>query len=521
MKIHQYIFAMVTGVLVCFSFPAIFFGWQVPNLGWLGWIALVPLLVAIHQVNWRQAFILTFISALVWYAGSLYWVYNALHNYGGLSSLTSVLVTILMIVVLAAYIAVVPLLAKWIDASFHIEPIVILPVLWVAVEYSRNYFPFNGFPWANLAMSQYHYLTVLQIVDLVGISGLIFGLVLVNTFLAELFLKIRGEDVKKIIQKTAVVIILIGVIFGYGWYRLKTLPAQLQAKDNIKVGLIQGNISQADKWKEAKAEDILNIYGQGARELNKGNLDLIVWPEAAFPGILEEDIYYLHPSRLGTQNKTESFPYTLLGAVSQTKSGANANSAFLFDAQGVSNGLYHKTHLVPFGEYVPLEKILFFAGKLTEQVGDFIEGQSFKPLSFNNWKVGILICYEDIFPEISRKTVQEGAQFLANITNDAWYDISSAAHQHLALSVFRAVETRRYLLRSTNTGVSAVIDPLGRIMNQTSLFVPTLVVSTILPLNYISTYVDLGDWFAWGCVAYGLVMILMAIFWRVRKYRQS
>ncbi len=517
MKLHQIILAVITGILVCFSFPAIFFGWKVPNLGWLGWVALVPLFVAIYNVRSCQAFALTFIASLVWYAGSLYWVYNAMHNYGGLCSLTSILVTILLIIFLSAYISLAPTIARWIDRSFRTELIVILPVFWVILEFCRNYFPFNGFPWANLAMSQYAYLPVLQIVDQVGIYGLIFIMVLVNVFLAELILKLRGEAVSRIIQKLVITVILTGVVFGYGWYCLYKLPSVFQGDENITVGLIQGNISQEDKWKTDKADEIISIYSQGARNLNNSRLDLIMWPEAAFPGYFDEDSYYLHPSRLGTEDKKGHYPYTLMGVVSKTKSGKYANSAFLFNAQGFTKGVYHKTHLVPFGEYVPMEDILFFAEKLTAQAGDFLEGQSFEPLLFNGWKMGILICYEDIFPEISRKTVRLGAQFLANLTNDAWYDISSAAYQHLAISVFRAVETRRYLLRSTNTGVSAVVDPLGRILTQTSLFVPSLVVSSILPLNYISNYVDLGDWFAWGCVAYGVLLLILAIITRFRR----
>jgi len=212
-------------------------------------------------------------------------------------------------------------------------------------------------------------------------------------------------------------------------------------------------------------------------------------------------------------------PYVLLGSISERPDGMYHNSVVLFDAQGEIKGRYHKAHLVPFGEYVPYKKLLFFASKLTEPVGNFMPGESFEPLDVGGRPAGPLVCYEDIFPEISRRLVSRGAQFLVNVTNDAWYGRSSAAFQHMALAVFRAVETRRFLVRATNTGVSAVVAPTGKINAMSDIFHDAVIVAPIGLRDEITAYVRYGDWFAYACAAYVLVGLVMVAANRIRKRR--
>jgi len=512
---YQILLAVISGILVCFSFPTVLFGWHAPSMGILGWIALVPLFVVIRQVNARKAFSLTFVAALIWYGGSLYWVFRAMHTYGKLPAFTSLLVTILLVVIVAAYISLAPFFARLIARNIKSEMLILLPIFWVTMELSRNYIPCNGFPWSNIAMSQYHTLIPLQMCDIAGVYGLLFVMVWVNQFLAELVCFLKKEHITNLNAKAITTCLIILLVISYGVYRLKTFSQA--GVSTLKIGMIQGNIEQDEKWDQAKADEILNIYRQNERRLRDAPVDLIVWPEASYPWFISTQSTFMRPSRLGLSDLEMSrYPYTLLGAVSEEPNQDLHNSAFLFDAHGRVEGEYHKAHLVPFGEYIPYKKIFFFAKKLTAPVGNFIEGTSFEPLVFDTHRMGILICYEDVFPEISRKEVAAGAEFLANLTNDAWYGISSAPYQHLALSVFRAVENRRYLIRSTNTGVSAVIDPLGRIVTQSSLFEQSIMVAAIASFKNLSTYTRLGDWFAWGCVAYAAIMLVMAI---VRRYR--
>jgi apolipoprotein N-acyltransferase len=519
-KYSQILLAISSGVLVCFSFPTVLFGWHAPELGIIGWIALVPLFLAIREATARKAFVLTFISAIIWYGASLYWVFRAMHTYGKLPAVTSILVTVLLVVFVSAYIALAPMFARWTTKRFRGEMLIWLPVFWVSVEFCRNYIPCNGFPWSNIAMSQSKILPAIQIADIVGVYGLIFAMVWFNQYLVELILWIRKEGTKYIAAKTAATVLLIAVIIGYGIVKLQTIPKSFKSAPNISIGMIQGNIDQGDKWDPVKAGDNLNIYRQDARKLRDAAVDLIVWPEASYPAPVSTQISSMRPQILGmTEMEMTRQPYTLMGAVSEEPSGNYHNSAFLFDAHGRLEGHYHKAHLVPFGEYIPYKKIFFFAKKLTAPVGNFIAGETYDPLVFDGHKMGILICYEDVFPEISRKSVFAGAEFLANITNDAWYGVSSAPYQHLALSVFRAVENRRFMIRSTNSGVSAVIDPWGRITMESNIFERSMMVAAIAPLKDLSPYTKLGDWFAWGCIAYSIFGLIMSLLPFVRGGR--
>lgn len=516
----QILLALLSGVLVCFSFPTVLFGWHAPALGIIGWLALVPLFLAIREARPRQAFLLTFLAAAVWYGGSLYWVYRAMNTYGHLPAFTSTLVTILLVVIVAAFISFAPLIARWICANSRGEMIVLLPAAWIALEICRNYVPFNGFPWSNIAMSQYRLLPIIQITDAVGIYGLMFLMVMVNQFIAELIAKLKGETVTGLKLKGLITALLVISSLIYGFYRIKTVPSLSVGAPVLKVGMIQGNIEQSEKWNKALATRNLNIYRVMARKLRDVPVDLILWPEAAYPQVLSSSLTSINPKLLGMDEmEITNQPYTLIGAVSETRDDNYQNSAFLFDAHGRPEGVYHKAHLVPFGEYIPYKKVFFFAKKLTEPVGNFLAGTSYEPLKFDEARMGVLICYEDIFPEISRRTTLEGSNFLANITNDAWYGVSSAPYQHLALSVFRAVENRRFLIRATNTGVTAVVDPLGRVVMQSNIFEPSVMVSSIALLDYLSPYTKLGDWLAIGCGAYIIIMLIAAIITK-RKHRR-
>jgi len=509
---YKILLSVLSGILVLFSFPTVLFGWHAPDLAIIAWFALVPLFVATYKSSPRESFALTFIASLVWYGGSVYWVYNAMFNYGGLSFFTSILIAMLMIIILSLYISVVPCLAKWVNRRFRGELIVLLPAIWVSVELCRNYIPCNGFPWANIAMSQYSLLPIIQIVDITGVYGLIFLIVFVNEFVAEFIIRLSGEKVQFFKQKAIVTFIILCAVVAYGFYKLDRIPKSVETGGTVKVGLIQGNIDQGEKWAEEKARYNLDIYSSGTKELSQAPVDLIIWPEASYPWSLADNLKSLPPRNLGiSENKKNTNPYLIIGAVTEDADQYMYNSALLFDVNGRVAGIYHKTHLAPFGEYVPYKKLFFFARKLTVHVGDFIEGESFLPLSFGNHKTGILICYEDIFPEISRKQVNNGAEFLATITNDAWFGKTSAPYQHLALSVFRAVENRRYLVRSANTGITAIISPIGRIITESNIFERSMVVSSVFPSDIITTYTFLGDWFAWACVAYTIFMLSLAV----------
>lgn len=509
--------ALLSGVLLCFSFPTVLFGWHAPDLGFLAWIALVPLIIAMRDARLSRVFLLTFLTGIVAYSGSLYWLYRAMHYYGKLSPALSVVTLVLLVIILSIYMALASLSARFIHSRWRGELMAWLPVCWVAVEFCRNYVPMNGFPWSNVAMSQWSSLYTIQIIDVVGVYGLMFLIIWVNAFIAELVLRISGQRVRMLIPKAIATAVLVAVTLVYGYVRLGAVTAVEENERVIKVGMIQPNILQEDKWAKDKVVDNLHKLRLATRKLRDAAVDLVIWPEASFPFTLSTDEKALDPRALGfDKEELSEYPFVMFGVITERPDEQYYNSALLFDAKGVKRGQYHKAHLVPFGEYVPYERVLFFARKLAEPIGKFRAGDSFEPLMNGEVKIGPLICYEDIFPEISRKLTAAGAHFLANITNDAWYGVSSAPYQHMALSVFRAVENRRYVLRSTNTGVSAVIAPSGKLDMVSGIFEEALIVAPVRLLEKKTIYTRLGDWFAWACIAYTAFGLIMAI---VMKYR--
>jgi apolipoprotein N-acyltransferase len=229
-------------------------------------------------------------------------------------------------------------------------------------------------------------------------------------------------------------------------------------------------------------------------------LGLIVWPETATP------FFFQDPSHLSAVVRNIpklTSDWLLFGSPSYLDEGSGTeymNSAFLLSPDGNVAGRYDKTHLVPYGEYVPLRRFFPFINKLVAGIGDFKRGDGVKALRIGRHDLGVLICYEGIFPEISRKYKENGAGLLVNITNDAWFGRTSAPYQHLSMTVFRAVENRTFLLRAANTGISAIIDPSGKIIKQTRLFERSAIRGSVKFLDRRTIYALYGDIFVYICL---------------------
>ncbi len=268
---------------------------------------------------------------------------------------------------------------------------------------------------------------------------------------------------------------------------------RLQANDdaNLKAVIIQGNIRQDVKWDEAFKIRTINTYLEKSGESGR-NADIVIWPETAMPFVFDDEASF--------NRYIKEMPHVLqsdllFGTISKDKSEKYRNSAYLFRKDGLLAGIYSKVHLVPFGEYTPLLSYFPFLLKLTAAGGDFVPGDSHIPLETTFGKIGILICYEGTFPSITIETVRKGAKVLVNLTNDAWYDRTSAPYQHLVFYIFRAVESDRYLLRAANTGISTIIDPRGRIKEKTELFVEGAFEGMFSVKADKTPYVKYGDYF--------------------------
>jgi apolipoprotein N-acyltransferase len=310
--------------------------------------------------------------------------------------------------------------------------------------------------------------------------------------------------------------LLVVAALIYGYWRIYDITKKQDSWPSIRAAVLQGNVPQGEKWAAGGEAGQVKPYADFTKLLMNSGADLIVWPEASYPWIVPEGETRLNPGRIGIGRVGEDkSPFVLLGALTSSGKAARgrrelSNSMLLLDKAGDIQGRYSKTHLVPFGEYVPAGRLLFFAKKLTAPIGNFSPGASLQPMATDSYQIGGLVCYEDIFPEIAAGQAGNGANLLAVITNDAWYGRSSAAFQHLAIAVFRSVENRRWTVRSANTGVSAVVDAAGRIISQTDIFEKGMIVSNVKLGGEMSLYTRLGGWFAWVCVGIGGVLLGMA-----------
>ncbi len=446
----------------------------------IAFFALIPLLYATDEHDCRPAFWIGFFCGLVSFTGLVYWVVIAMNRYGGIHIWLSCLILLLLVLYLSLYTGFFALTVSCLKKKLTLPVWLTAPLVWVLLEYVRGLL-FTGFPWSFLAHSQDRFLHFIQVVSITGTYFISFIIVAINCIVYNV---IRRRPVSAIYVSMIFFLFAGSLIYGF---------EELGKKEEgtLRAAIIQGNIRQDVKWDEAfKARTIRTYYLktlEGAR-----SADLIVWPETAMPFIFEDEIYanrYIKDLPGILQGNL------LFGTVSRDRAGKHHNSAYVIDKRSETVGIYSKVHLVPFGEYTPLARYLPFLEKLTAAGGDFSPGEGHRPLNTQAGKIGALICYEGIFPYITNETVRNGAQVLVNITNDAWYERTSAPFQHFAFYVFRAIETDRFLLRCANTGISAIIDPKGRIQAQTPIFVETVLRGSFSLKDTKTFYVRYGDYF--------------------------
>jgi apolipoprotein N-acyltransferase len=409
-----------------------------------------------------------FVAGLVFFAAILYWVNIVMITYGQLPMAISFLLYLLLSGYLALYWGGATWAACRLKERRGYPYALTLPVFWVALEFLRE-FMLTGFPWATLGYSQQGWLPMIQSADLFGVYGLSYLLVLCNAVLAELFLSRRGRGRQSSPVKALVVtVMLVLVNFAYGtWCLQQDMDART---DSLRTALVQGNIPQSLKWLPDNQLNTVKTYRDlSLRAERSGAKDLLIWPEAAMPFYFQDGGKLVDPI---TELPLETGASLLFGSPAYTRTEGELrylNSAFLLSPQAEVLGRSDKIHLVPFGEYVPLGRFLPFVKKLVAGVGDYSPGE-INPLPVNGHQLGVLVCYEIIFPNLAREYVRQGSDLLVNITNDAWFGDSSAPWQHLAMARFRAVENRVWVARAANTGVSAFISPSGQIVEQTNLF---------------------------------------------------
>lgn len=496
-KNTDYALALLSGILLILIFPQ----WNIKEFAW---ISLVPLLWAVQGKKAYKGFLLGSLSGFVFNLGLVYWVTVSMTTYGKLPMVLSVLVLILFALYLSMFVSLPVCCSCYVEEKQGIEIAHTLPFFWIASEQVRSWF-LTGFPWESLGYSQFTVLPVIQIADITGVYGVSFLLVMVNCTVFSLLVSLiykRAISYKKMV----VAFMLLIISLGYGWVRL-SLVKQDQGVA-IKVALIQGNIPQDVKWDPAFLDKTMEIYSRLTMKTAPQKPELIIWPEAATPFYFQSEKPY--QEQVATlMSKTGA--YLLLGSPAWERTADSMqyfNSAFLVSPDGRIQGRYDKIHLVPYGEYVPLKQFFPFIEKMVEGIGDFSSGKETAVLHFPGGAFGTLICYEIIFPDLVRKFAKNGATFLVNITNDAWFGRTAAPYQHLSMAVLRAVENRRPVARAANTGISAFIDADGSIMQSTDLFTPAAITGIILKRTVKTFYTWYGDVFAYLCIVISFVLFL-------------
>ncbi len=477
-------------------------------------VACVPFLLGVSSGSMKRAALCGLLMGTGHFLLQLYWIVFVLGQYGGLPLFVSVPALALLSLYMGGYLLVFGLLVRRFIHSF--SPFLclwIIPCAWVGLDWLRS-FLFSGFPWMDLGYGFANIPLLFQSADILGHYGLTFLILQINTFFALLFLNTNGK--KAVTQLAVIVSLVLLVILSYSSWRWQQVEVALKRAENINVAVVQGNVDQGQKWNPARQERTVNDYVAQSRKLmqSKPQPELLVWPETSLPfypvnhPLLFPVLSLLHEEKVMLLTGAPWFERTN----QQSDEIRFYNSSLLFNEKGVIVARTSKSHLVPFGEYVPLKRFLPFIAPLVQSVGNFSRGEVKDPPACKKARIGVLICFESIFGEISRKWVDAGANLLVNMTNDAWYGKSSAPHQTLAMTRLRAVETRRSIVRSANTGFSGFIDPLGRVEQVSPLFVSWEATRQVPIMEERTFYVQGGYLFAPLCFMltflYGIVTII-------------
>lgn len=522
MKLQVYVdifWALAGALLLTFAFP-------LPDVGALAWVGLVPVLVIALTSTPRRAFRVGYLTGVFHALALLRWMAGTVHQYGGIPWIAAVAALALLCLYLGLYLGFFAWgLSRW--RRGRVLFLFFAPLFWVALEFLRTY-AVTGFPWGLLGYTQHQNLTLIQLSDITGVYGVSFLVVLVNAACALLVYAIAervrvGNETG--LGEAIAALVVAGVFVGgahyYGAVRLEAVEAEQEKSPLLSVAVIQGNIDQAVKWDSAYQLATVGAYVRLSTEAASLSPDLVVWPETAAP------FYYLNPvNRRLSQVLNSGLPVGdsdwIIGAPAAervSEEWSYYNRAFAVNPQGALIGSYDKVHLVPFGEYIPYQNLLFFVKRLVVSAGTFTPGTKGDTIKSDRWNVGIQICFESIFPELSVASVRGGATLLVNLTNDAWFGRSGAPYQHFQMARFRAVETRRALARSANTGISGFVAPSGRVQGTTPLYEEAWRVAELPVLTLTSAYVRFGDLFAWGCVF--LALLLGPALGSIKKWKEA
>lgn len=494
-----YLPAALSGAAMVLIFPR-------AGLDFLAWVCLVPLIVSILCRTQHRVLLQGVVAGTVYHIGLVYWVVVSMNTYGGIPQPLAVVLLVALSLFLSLFIALPLWGSAFIWKRTGIRLTLTLPLYWVASEYIKSWF-LTGFPWELLGYSQFQNLRLIQIADITGVYGVSFVLLSVNCALAIIVHALITRRRFTLLEPCWALLLLTACLF-YGHVRVQEFRDP--AGPRLNTLLVQPNIPQDLKWNPEYLDATMQRLFHLSTAQTPGKTDIIIWPESATPFFFQnEPVYHNQVSR----TLQHSGAWLLFGSPSFTQSGGRPvfhNSAFLLQPDGSEAGKYDKLHLVPWGEYVPLQSLFPFVNQLVAGIGNFCPGSGIKLLPAGDTMLAPLICYEIIFPDLTRQFVKMGGHCIVNITNDAWFGRTSAAYQQLSMAVLRAVENKRFLVRAANTGISAAIAPTGKILAQTDLFTEAALPATITALTQLTLYSRVGDVFAGLCLLASLLLLLAA-----------
>src|SRR5271167_4992451 len=505
--------AVASGLAMGLAFPKF-------DYGLLAWVSLVPLFYVIEGESMRRVFWWSYLQGFAANVVSLYWIPIPLHDFADVHFAFA----IFPMLALAAIVAINSAVAIWagelVARRMRIPAVITMPIAWTALEWFRTYVP-ASFPWNLLGYTAYRNLELIQFAEFTGVYGVSALIVFFNAVVYVVISR-RGAYRLQTISLSVLTAMMIALV-AFGAWRISDLRDAPQS-GSFKVAMVQGNIPQSLKWDPKFLPESYKVYQDETASAAKRGADLIVWPEAAAVFLFEPDDQY--PAELANDAAYRTALLTLarnigepglFGAPALARQDGRLgfyNRAYLVSAKGEVDAHYDKIELVPFGEYVPARSILgYFVNRVVEGFGDLVPGKEQTLFNVKGAQLGILICYESIFADFTRREVNRGADVLVNITNDAWYGESSAPYQVLAMAAMRSVETKVPMVRVANTGISALIEPSGQITNRTPLFKRGTEIVNVSWRPVRTLYTMVGDLFAETCFMLTAIGLILAWRW--------
>jgi apolipoprotein N-acyltransferase len=483
----------------------------------LTWFSVAPLLaVALHPTTKRPA-VYGFITGLFANGGGFYWIVPFLERFGHLPLVAAIPIFLLLVSYQAITFTVFAWAVRRLDDRFGVGVTFLAPVVYVACELVVPYV----FPW-YLAITQAWVRPVIQIADLTGPLGVSFILVLCNGALYDAWASWRKKE-RLPMPRLAIAVGILAMSLGYGLVRINQVTRARQAAPKLKIGVVQANIGIHEKWNPSLAQGQLAVHQRVSGELERRGAQLVVWPESSYPFYFGRDQSHDWPIN-DARRAQRGFDIPLLFGTltADTRSPYPFNSALLLDKDGDVRGTFDKNILMVFGEYIPYYEQLKFIKKWIPETSNWGRGTdvSVFPLQTPTGvvRLGPMICYEDIFPSFARRLIKRDPNILINITNDAWFGRTSEPYEHLALAVYRSVESRLDLVRAVNTGVSAYVDATGRVYDkspsvdpdETPDAKPVGLVDDVAVMQPFKVYATLGEWFGGLCLLAVIVLGLLA-----------